>query len=210
MKKFPKPAYADLFDNYERNALTVHDCTRLYRKSGGTVYVRGHGPASGKPADELLQFNTCAARLSEALVISLELVASRAAITALTRRGGNGKSFLLGKYDYRNNLCPHGIARGARDLAYFLRDQWGNPTMSWKRTASSALSVASDPEEEHDTTFDYPTKLAGQTGVIAFIKIPGYDGQGHMDLWNKTDLRANTGSWPRYGNSQKVWFWRLD
>jgi hypothetical protein len=172
MKKFPKPAFQDLLDNYRTQPSSVHDCPRLYRKDSATGDVN---------------VNTCAIRMSEALVIANELIDTRAAIGNLTKRGGTGKGFLLGKYDYRNNLCPHGIARGARDVAYFLKQHWGMPTMHWNKPGEA------------------PKELLSNTGVIAFIKIPGYDGQGHMDVWNDQDCVGHA-----YFDADKVWFWRLD
>jgi hypothetical protein len=40
--------------------------------------------------------------------------------------------------------------------------------------------------------------------VLSFIKIPGYDGQGHMDVWNKKDPVGHA-----YWDSAKVFFWKL-
>ena len=164
--KFPKPAFADLLASYKTEPESVHDCPRLYTK-----------PVS---------INTCAIRITEALAIANRLIASRAKISQLNRGGGDGSAFLLGKYHYKANLCPHGIGRGAADVAYWLREQWGAPTFEWKKPDSA------------------PDKLSDLTGVLSFIKIPGYDGQGHMDVWNKSDAVGHA-----YWDSAKVFFWKL-
>ena len=168
--KLRKPVFKDLLDNYKTEPTSVHDCPRIYTKD-----------ASGMP-----NVNTCAVRISEGIVIALGLVANRTKIGQLAK-SGDGKAFLLGKYGYRDTLCPHGIGRGARDVAYFLQEQWGKPTHSFK-----------------DLNGTTPPELADKTGVISFIKIPGYGGQGHMDVWNKTDAVGHA-----YFNSEKVLFWQL-
>ncbi|MBK8252901.1 MAG: hypothetical protein IPK82_09555 [Polyangiaceae bacterium] len=165
--RFPKPAFEDLVANYNTDAETVHDCPRLYAKNPITI-------------------NTCAIRITEALVIANGLIANRTKISGLTTKGGNGKEFLLGKYGYRANLCPHGIGRGATDVGYFLTEHWGKPTHTWL------------------APMEAPKEIADLTGVLCFVKIPGYSGQGHMDVWNRTDAVGHA-----YWNSQKVLFWSV-
>ena len=171
MPKLPKPTFQKLFDNYKVNTSSVHDCPRIYQKD-----------ELGSP-----NVNTCAVRFTEALVISLGLIDTRTTIGAQTRGGGDGKRYLLGKYNYRDNLCPHGIGRGARDVAYFLKEQWGSPTKTFLKPLEA------------------PAEIQGLQGAIAFIKIPGYGGQGHMDLWNDSSAVGHG-----YFGADKVWFWRLD
>lgn len=166
--RFPKPAFSDLVDNYLTDPESVHDCPYIHTKAPINV-------------------NTCAIRMGEALVIANNLVKDREAITKLTKNAGSGKSFLMGRYGYRANLCPHGISRGARDVADFLRQQWGKPDRTWE-----ALG-------------DAPDEIADQTGVLSFVKIPGYTGQGHMDLWNMSTPVGHA-----YWDSAKIAFWRLD
>jgi hypothetical protein len=43
------------------------------------------------------------------------------------------------------------------------------------------------------------------TGVLAFIKIPGFDGQGHVDVWNLDKAMGHA-----YFGAEKVMFWKLD
>jgi hypothetical protein len=166
--RFPKPSFDDLLKNYHVDPETVHDCPRLYTKNP-------------------VNLNTCAIRMTEALVIANGLIDNRVKIGALTTKWGTGKSFLLGKYNFKANLCPHGIGRGAADVGYFLVEQWGRPTHTFL-TPNAA-----------------PTEIDGLTGVCCYIKIPGYGGQGHMDLWNKTGPVGSA-----YWNSQKIFFWKLE
>jgi hypothetical protein len=167
---FSRPSFDALFRNYETEPESVHDCPFIHRKNPINV-------------------NTCAIRMAEALVIANGLIESREAIAALTNKAGSGKGFLLGQLGYRANLCPHGIARGARDLAEYLRQQWGAPTLSW-----AAREVATPPDE-----------VLGQTGLVAFIKLRTYTGQGHIDLWNETSAVGHD-DW----DALDVCFWRLD
>jgi hypothetical protein len=173
--KLAKPAFEELKASYRVDPASVHDCPRIYTKTDG-----------------IPDANTCAIRFSEALVIALGLIDSRKAIGDLGRgssrlgASGNGKTRLLGPYGYKNLLCPHGIARGARDMAYFLKEQWGKPA-------------------EFARPREAPKDMIGKTGAVSFITIDGYSGQGHMDLWDKT---AAVGA--AYFDCAKCWFWQLD
>ncbi len=171
-KTFPKPLFDDVLAHYRVESISVHDCPSIYAKD---------------EASQSVSVNTCALRASEALCLANGLVKSRAAISKLARRG-DGKALLLGPYGYAANLCPHGIARGARDLAHFLRQEWGKPSLTWKAQPGGSA----------------PSDIQGKTGMIGFIKIPGYSGQGHIDVWNRTDC-VGSGYW----NSQDIWFWEL-
>lgn len=144
-----------------------------------------HTCAILNPTDQPDGINTCAARLSEALCIAGGLVDDRAKIRASHKKGDVYP--LLGPYGYKlfGNLCNHGIARGARDLGEFLMHHWGRP-------------------KEFTLLTDAPADIDGKTGVLCFVKIPGYSGQGHVDVWNKTRC-VGSGYW----NSNKVWFWEL-
>jgi hypothetical protein len=144
-----------------------------------------HPCAILNPTDKPDGINTSAARMSEALCIASGIAADRLQIRAGQKKGDDYP--LLGGYGYRlfGNLCNHGIARGARDLGEFLGHQWGQPQ------AFSKLSEA-------------PAELSGRTGVLCFVKIPGYDGQGHVDVWNKQGCVGHA-----YWDSAKTWFWEL-
>jgi len=168
--RFPQPAFDALVAAYSTDPESVHDCPAIHTRDPVNV-------------------NTCAIRMGEALLLASGLAADRDAIAAITRGAGNGRSFLLGPYGYRALLCPHGVSRGARDVADFLRDQWGSATRSWPAQSADDAS---------------PDDAQGITGVVAFVGIPGYSGQGHVDLW--------TGDGPvghAYWSSQHIYLWRL-
>jgi hypothetical protein len=171
--RFPKPSFDALVTSYETERDSVHDCPGLYGKKPIPPHI-----------------NTCALRVAEALVLANGLVASRDAITALTARAGNGKAFLLGPYGYAANLCPHGIARGPRDLAHFLRQQWGDPDRTWPAQKGGEGSR--------------PDDARGERGVMAFVKIPSYEGQGHIDVWNGDAAIGHA-----YWNAAEILLWRL-
>jgi hypothetical protein len=169
--RFPKPSFRDLVQNYWTDRESVHDCPYIYRKHP-------------------ININTCAIRMAEALVIANGLVESREAIAALSKRYSNGRGFLMGKYGYLANLCPHGIARGAGDLGNFLRTQWGPPTLCFTK---------------QDGPLATPEEMRGRTGLVTFLKLPNYVGQGHIDLWNDTDA-VGAAHW----DAQRSFFWALD
>ena len=168
--EFAKPSFDALVASYSTDPESVHACPGIHSK--GPVNV-----------------NTCAIRMGEALVIANGLIADRDAIEALTRHGGDGHAFLLGRYGYRALLCPHGISRGAHDVADFLRAQWGEPTRSW--TA----------QDDNETV---PDDAQGLTGVMAFVGIPTFSGQGHLDLWNGD---APVGH--QYWGARQILLWEL-
>jgi hypothetical protein len=185
-KKLPKPTFAELVAQYRTDPESVHDCPRIYKK------------------DPKPNVNTCAIRITEGLVLALGLIESRTKIGALTKGGGDGKSFLLGPYGYKANLCPHGIGRGAKDVAEFLREHWGKPTFEVDQVTNAArAALLADPTK---TDADLvPPEIVGKTGAIAFIKIDGYGGQGHMDVWNQSRAVGSA-----YFRCRKVWFWQLE
>jgi hypothetical protein len=175
MLKLAKPIFSELLSNYRTESSNVHACSVI---------------------DPTLDaVNTCACRVSEALVVTLGLVKDRLEIGKLGTGKGEGTAFLLGKYGYgttanTGKLCPHGIGRGAQDLAAFLKHHWGQRTLGW------------DTQLDHHTA---PANVRGKQGIVAFLKIPGFDGQGHIDLWNK-DRCAGKGYWA----SNAIWFWQME
>ena len=96
-----------------------------------------------------------------------------------------GAGFALGD-DFLGNKCRHNLARGASDLAAYLRTKWGNRDLGFESPGS------------------LPAELTGKTGVILFESIPGFGGQGHVDLFNGTQGRTGT-----YWNAETIWFWDL-
>ncbi len=87
---------------------------------------------------------------------------------------------------YPGNLCRHGFARGAQDLGAFLRLKWGNRDFGFEQPGK------------------VPSEIVGITGVLLFANIPGFNGQGHIDLWDGE--RTRTGD---YWNASPIWFWKL-
>jgi hypothetical protein len=166
MPRFPKPQFADLKVNYRTDPLSVHEC-RVIDPLADAV-------------------NTCAARMSEALVLANGLVADRAAIARLGNGTGDGRRFLLGRFGYADRLCPHGIGRGAQDVGRFLEQHWGARTLGWTKRA------------------DAPDNIKDKTGIVLFIKLPSFDGQGHIDLWDKTAAIGHA-----YWDAEAIWFWQL-
>lgn len=87
------------------------------------------------------------------------------------------------------NLCPHNFVRGAEDLASILRraDVFGVYDAGFSSPGTA------------------PPAVQGRTGVVAYINIPDFSGQGHIDLW---DGRGPVGS--AYWSADPVWFWTLN
>lgn len=89
------------------------------------------------------------------------------------------------------NKCPHGYIRGAQDLASILAkpDVFGARNHGWTAQADSKTP---------------PDDIIGKKGIICYMNIPGFNGQGHIDLWNNI---APVGQ--AYWNSKTIWFWEL-
>jgi len=87
---------------------------------------------------------------------------------------------------YTGKVCSHGFARGAQDLGAFLRKVWGTRDLGW-----SAPGTA-------------PANAANVKGIICFMNIPGFGGQGHIDLWDGTQTKTGA-----YWDSQTIWLWKL-
>jgi predicted Rossmann-fold nucleotide-binding protein len=86
------------------------------------------------------------------------------------------------------NLCPHHFMRGAEDLASVLRraDAWG----VYDRGYSAPMAA--------------PAALQGKAGLLAYINIPSFSGQGHIDLWDGRNPIGNA-----YWDANPTWFWEL-
>lgn len=89
---------------------------------------------------------------------------------------------------FSGKLCEHGYARGASDLAAYLArtDVFGPRDFGFTK-----------PEK-------LPAEIKGKKGVILFENIPGFTGQGHIDVFDGE--KSQTGD---YWNAQTVWFWEL-
>lgn len=87
---------------------------------------------------------------------------------------------------YTGKLCPHGYARGAQDLAAMLGRIWGRRTVGWASPGG------------------VPEGASAYKGVICFMNIPGYGGQGHIDLWNGSTTKTGA-----YWGSETIWLWNM-
>jgi hypothetical protein len=115
--------------------------------------------------------NTCAIRMSEALV-----------------RSDSG--FLQVFKNSGVNLCPHGYVRGAQDLAAVLASANG---FGLRDIGVNGTKDGTAPPAVKDVK-----------GLVCFMNLPGFSGQGHIDLW--------TGSLPvgsAYWEAKTIWFWKL-
>ena len=76
------------------------------------------------------------------------------------------------------------LVTGAQDLAAVLRNAWGVPDQSW---AGSVGNPCGD-------------------GVICYMNIPTFSGQGHIGLWENGAPYDEDAYW----TANPVWFWRLN
>ena len=131
--------------------------------------VRKHYPTSRTHSCSMTFPNTCAIRMSEALV-----AASPRLLDAFKRSG--------------KNRCPHDFVRGAQDLAAILASPtvFGTRDHGWEKPGTA------------------PKKIEGLTGIICFMNIPSFGGQGHIDLW---DRNGPIGA--AYWDASPVWMWEL-
>ncbi|MGF1733615.1 T6SS effector amidase Tae4 family protein [Photobacterium kasasachensis] len=141
-----KPLFNTLKTNYRTQSTQIHNCTM-------------HFP------------NTCAIRMSEALVRTDE-------------------NFLDVFIKSNKNKCPDGYIRGAQDLAAILRSPsaFGTHNLGW----------SSQP------TRTPPENVIGKRGIICYMNIPGFSGQGHIDLWDKTVPVGDS-----YWDAKTIWMWTL-
>lgn len=116
--------------------------------------------------------NTCAIRISEALVRSNE-------------------RFLEKLKKSIKNKCPHGYIRGAQDLGAILA----------KPSVFGARDFGWNAQETRSTP---PDDAIGKKGIICYMKIPGFSGQGHIDLWNETKPVGQ-----QYWDAETIWMWTL-
>lgn len=139
-----KPSFATLKSNYTTDPTKIHKCTM-------------HFP------------NTCAIRMSEALVKT-------------------DNEFLTVFKNAAPNKCAHSYLRGAQDLGGTLAKAiaLGPRTIGW-----NAPGVT-------------PSNVTGKQGIVCYMDIPAYSGQGHIDLWDKN---YPVGS--EYWDAKTIWFWEL-
>lgn len=183
--KFPKPIFSELKRYYATKPESVHECSRIYRMKTAEADIY-----------------TSAMRMCEALVLATRLVRSRSEIPALNEFGGDGKSLLLGPYGYKTNLCPHGLGRSARDVAFFLQDNWGRATAQWLD-----LNLVPAGEDPNVPTYQEAvmSALSERMGIVGFFNITAYPGQGALALFEKDTFVGET-----YWHCKTMKFWKLD
>lgn len=88
------------------------------------------------------------------------------------------------------NKCPHSYIRGAQDLASILAkpSALGPRTLGWNGNSAGKA----------------PTNVMGKKGIVCFMNIPGFSGQGHIDLWDKTGAVGSD-----YWDAGTIWMWEL-
>ena len=91
----------------------------------------------------------------------------------------------------RNNVCPHGYMRGAQDLAAVLSGPrvFAQRDYGWSAQADKTAA---------------PAEAQGVKGIVCYMKIPGFDGQGHIDLWDGKKPVGHA-RW----DAQTIWLWKL-
>ena len=93
----------------------------------------------------------------------------------------------------KKNVCPHGYMRGAQDLAAVL----SGPRVFGQR--DDGWSAQSDGTA--------PAGVRGVKGIVCYMNIPDFDGQGHIDLWDGEGLVGNADD--NYWDAQTIWLWKL-
>ena len=115
--------------------------------------------------------NTCAIRMSEALV------RSDAAFLNIFKSSGK-------------NICPDNYVRGAQDLGAVLASKavFGVWNIGWNGKAGDAA----------------PASISGKKGIVCYMKIPGFAGQGHIDLGDGAEPVGQA-----YWDAATIWLWVL-
>ncbi len=100
------------------------------------------------------------------------------------------KAFLDALTKSGKNVCPHGYVRGAQDLAAILNSPqvFCMRSFGWYGQPNSSA----------------PTNILGVRGIVCYMNIPGFSGQGHIDLW---DGENEVGA--AYWDAKTIWMWRL-
>jgi hypothetical protein len=115
-----------------------------------------------------------------------EISSSRHQCAVRLSRALIGAGFAIDAAEYDDKLCPHGYARGAQDLGKYLKKKWGTRDLGFEAPGTM------------------PQQIKSKKGVILFINVPGFSGQGHIDLWDGKNTRSGA-----YWNSPEIWFWEL-
>jgi len=94
--------------------------------------------------------------------------------------------------DSKKNVCSHGYIRGAQQLGAVLAypKVLGKHSKGWSKP--SAYSHVA------------PGDAAGLQGIIMYATIPGYDGEGHIDLLENGKAVGSS-----YWDAKTIWFWKI-
>jgi hypothetical protein len=86
------------------------------------------------------------------------------------------------------NVCKHGYVRGAQDLGAILASSsgFGKRNFGWENPGTA------------------PEAIIGKSGIVCYMNIPGFGGQGHIDLWDKTQAVGEA-----YWDASPIWMWIL-
>lgn len=84
------------------------------------------------------------------------------------------------------NKWPHSSVRGAQYLGAILAksNAFGPRIYGWKGTSSATI----------------PQSAKNKQGVICFMNIPGFSGQGHIDLWDNNSAIGSD-----YWDAETIW-----
>jgi len=98
--------------------------------------------------------------------------------------------FLAAFKKSKKNVCPHGYVRGAQDLAAIL----ALPSVLGKRDFGWEAQKNGTP----------PSDISAKKGIICYMNIPTFNGQGHIDLWDKGSPVGE-----EYWDAKTIWMWEL-
>ncbi len=89
-----------------------------------------------------------------------------------------------------NKRCPHDYIRGAQDPASFLarKDVYGIRDYGWNGNDDGTP----------------PKGVKGKRGIVCYMDIPEFSGQGHIDLWDG-DYPVGNECW----DAKTIWMWVL-
>jgi hypothetical protein len=92
--------------------------------------------------------------------------------------------------DSGKNVCPHGYVRGAQDLGSILQSSagFGMRSFGWIGSADG----------------NPPKTALGKKGLVCYMNIPGFSGQGHIDLWDGANAVGSA-----YWDASTIWMWSL-
>lgn len=98
--------------------------------------------------------------------------------------------FLTAFKNSSKNKYSHGYLRGAQGLAAEL----GSPKVLGTRTLGWTSQANGHP----------PSNAIGKKGIVCYMNIPDFSGQGHIDLWDGTKAVGDA-----YWEAKTIWMWTL-